>query len=632
MTTAYTNRLTVLGRVTDVDVDAGAFTVLARSGDSYLTYVGTECVVNVLENLDELNNDRVPTPDGYAGNDPVQVVKKYVRLERSIVVEGILQKNDGAERFEARTLHLVQDNDGRFLFESPQWWLSQISRMSDVWLEDLFGPTETYQFSRYRTNIDITGRTDGLDQECATLSRLIYGLASAYLLTGSDRYLDAARAGVEFQRKNFRSMSHDSQFCLWAFAKDGKKLIIPSQNGDDFGAIPLYEQIYALAGLTQFYRITNDPETLLDIRRTVTAFELFWRDKSEFDGYFSHVDPVTMTADCDALGDNKLKKNWNSIGDHIPAYLVNLILALEPLPKRPDTEDIQAFLGQCKDMLQRTSTLIVEKFPDPDPEIPYVCERYYIDWKQDLTWRWQQDRAVCGHNLKIAWNLTRVANYYSTSDKPLADKLMTVADRLGQTMSTHAIDQVRSGVYDVVERRPKNGQPLQFAWWNTKDFWQQEQGILAYYILYGRTGNEEYLDLARENASFYNLFFLNHDDCGVYFRVTADGLPFLEGSYRDKGGHSISGYHTFELCYLSHLYISTFVTKRSFSLHFRPDVNCGQRSINVLPDFMEPSSLKVTSITVNGAKRSTVDPDNFRLELADDELGTNIVVEFQPVA
>ena len=29
--------------------------------------------------------------------------------------------------------------------------------------------------------------------------------------------------------------------------------------------------------------------------------------------------------------------------------------------------------------------------------------------------------------------------------------------------------------------------PTQFAWGATKDFWQQEQGILAYLILYGAT-------------------------------------------------------------------------------------------------------------------------------------------------
>ena len=50
----------------------------------------------------------------------------------------------------------------------------------------------------YRTNLNIYGLpTDDASQEVATLSRLIYGFTSAYLLTGQERYLMAAQAGVD---------------------------------------------------------------------------------------------------------------------------------------------------------------------------------------------------------------------------------------------------------------------------------------------------------------------------------------------------------------------------------------------------------------------------------------------------
>ena len=39
-----------------------------------------------------------------------------------------------------------------------------------------------------------------------------------------------------------------------------------------------YEQIYSMAGLTQFYRITADWQVLHDIRRTVAAIKEFFRD------------------------------------------------------------------------------------------------------------------------------------------------------------------------------------------------------------------------------------------------------------------------------------------------------------------------------------------------------------------
>src|SRR5205823_19717 len=138
-------------------------------------------------------------------------------------------------------------------------------------------------------------------------------------------------------------------------------------------------------------------------------------------GYFSHIDYATLRPDTAALGQNCVRKNWNSNGDHIPAYLVNLILALDPLPKDCDDE-VRTLLDECVTMLENCARTILEKFPDPtvvslerftDPGvIPYVNERFHANWEPDHSWGWQQNRAIVGHNYKIAWNLTRVAKYF----------------------------------------------------------------------------------------------------------------------------------------------------------------------------------------------------------------------------
>jgi hypothetical protein len=268
-------------------------------------------------------------------------------------------------------------------------------------------------------------------QECAVLSRLIYGLSAAYLIVGDERYRKAAEAAVRFQREAFRSLSHNSQYCFWAFGRRrgryGTELLVPSESGDDNGSIPLYEQIYALAGLANYYRISLDWEVLEDIRRTVRAFNEFFLDEErEGDpafrgegGYFSHIDYSTMRPERNANEANDLKKNWNSFGDHIPAYLVNLLLALDPLPLG-SREDLEEFLDIAREMLERMTTLIIEKFPDKNPTIPYVNERFLANWEPDHVYSWQQNRAVVGHNFKIAWNLTRVSNYYNSLARDLA--------------------------------------------------------------------------------------------------------------------------------------------------------------------------------------------------------------------
>ncbi|MGZ9190553.1 MAG: AGE family epimerase/isomerase, partial [Nitrospira sp.] len=298
--------LTVYGTVVALDPDNLCFSVQSRSKDVFETHVGPTTYYEVLTNVDGLWLDRVADPvDSDRAEDSVRYdLRKYIARDMTVCVRGIYQLHGDRRRFDARTVYLMHSVPGRYLFEETHWWLVQISLMSDRWLDLLFDARRSYQiddFSRlYRTNLNITGApTANNVQECATLSRLIYGLSSAYLLTGAERYHLAAKAGVDYQREAFRSLSHDGQRCVWAYGRrrtpEGEKLIVASENPDDLNTIPLYEQIYALAGLAQYYRITLDWEVLEDIRLTINSFQdYFWDDETTrgkdfpgLGGYFS---------------------------------------------------------------------------------------------------------------------------------------------------------------------------------------------------------------------------------------------------------------------------------------------------------------------------------------------------------
>src|SRR5208282_3603793 len=133
------------------------------------------------------------------------------------------------------------------------------------------------------------------------------------LLTGDRRYREAAAAGIDFQRSSFRSLSHDGRHVFWSYGRrklvNGTVTLVASENSDDWGAIALYEQIYGIAGMTQYFRISGDPEVLNDIRRTMQTFNDYFLDSKNvdpafpgLDGYFTHLDPVTMRPDSAALG------------------------------------------------------------------------------------------------------------------------------------------------------------------------------------------------------------------------------------------------------------------------------------------------------------------------------------------
>jgi hypothetical protein len=226
----------------------------------------------------------------------------------------------------------------------------------------------------------------------------------------------------------------------------------------------------------------------------------------------------------------------------------------------------------------------------------------------------------------------------------LADEALQLAGQLADALADVGLDRLRGGCFDTLERHPSNGQDVQFAWSSTKDFWQQEQAVLAYLVLYGHTKTTEpdraarYLQLARETAMFWNLFFLDRDNNGIYFRTTDNGMPVIQGQYGNKGGHSISGYHAFELNFLAHLYIRAFLgpesasasgSDRDFCLYFRPHERCRQHSINVLPDFFPPAALEVAEVTVNGVPRDNCHPDNFQIALGEADLGCTVAVRLR---
>ena len=103
------------------------------------------------------------------------------------------------------------------------------------------------------------------------------------------------------------------------------------------------------------------------------------------------------------------------------------------------------------------------------------------------------------------------------------DKYVEIAEKIASLMPKVGYDTQRFGWYDVVERvLGENEKYHRYAWHDRKAWWQQEQGILAYLILQGHMpNNEDYKKYAEESAAFYNAFFLDNNDGGVYFNVLA---------------------------------------------------------------------------------------------------------------
>jgi anti-anti-sigma factor len=578
---------TIAGTVIDYRADEDTFTLRTMDGRDFDVKLTSQTYAEVVRNL------------GQPYADATGQMRDMLDRGRMLFAYGIFYPEHNDYTFEAMHIVFVGRTSHDFVFERPDWWVSQIREVADFYIRAQF-PDGNIDYAQYRTRITLEGdKLPGTRQETDTISRMVYGMASAYLLTGEDRFLEAAERGTEYLRDHMRTVDAGEGIAYWVHGVDSshgkEKKILASEFGDDYDAIPAYEQIYALAGPTQTFRVTGDPRIESDIDMTVELFNRFFLDR-EGGGFYSHIDPITFDAKSETLGHNQARKNWNSVGDHAPAYLINLYLAT----------------GSDKhaDFLEYTANTIADRFPDYDKS-PFVNERFQDDWSADHAWGWQHNRAVVGHNLKIAWNLMRM-----NSVRPNT-KYVELARKIAAIMPTVGGDRQRGGWYDVMEREKTGDQEwYRYTWHDRKAWWQQEQAILAYLILAGVLGDDEYRTEARYAAAFYNAWFLDHDSGAVYFNVLATGIPYLLGTERLKGSHSMSAYHNTELCYLSAVYTNLLLTRQPLDLHFKPRADgFKDRILRVSPDILPPGSIRIESVTIDGKPWSEFDAEKLTVTL-----------------
>lgn len=593
----------VAGYVTSYDPDQGAIVLRTSDGRLVQVRLTTTTAADFLRNLGE------PYADATADLAQLLVPGRY------LFAHGIFYPEGGGYVFEAKKLAFLGRSVGEYNFDQPGWWVHQIHELGLFYRRAEFDAAGVVDFARYRTTLRADGAKAAVDvQETDTISRMVNGMASAYLLTGDEDFLEVAERGTEYLRDHMRFVDRDQDVVYWYHGIDVRdateKKLFTSELGDDYDAIPMYEQIYALAGPTQLYRITGDPRIKQDIDGTLRLFDRYFRDREQ-GGYFSHIDPVQLSPHAEALGPNRSRKNWNSVGDHAPAYLINLFLA---------TGD-----ERYAEMLEHTFDMIVAHMPEEGS--PFVQERFHADWSADRTWGWQQNRSVVGHNLKISWNLMRMMSIRAK------DRYRELAEHLGRIMPAVGSDQQRGGWFDMVERELPEGQDVyRFVWHDRKAWWQQEQAILAYQILAGVTGDQDFLRHARETASFYNTFFLDHDDGGVYYNVLADGTPYLVGTERFKGSHSMSMCHAAELCYLATVYERLLLNKEPLTLWFKPRPDgFSDRILRVAPDALPPGQVRLDWVEVDGRSYPAFDPVAMTVKLPDSDKALSVRVQLSPV-
>ena len=505
---------------------------------------------------------------------------------------------DGApqHKFEAKSIVFPGNTPEEFRHEEADWWIKQIHSIANSYLKWQFNhPNEAIDYRNYRTRLQLEGGKKGdFLQETDTISRLVYGFASAFLLTGDDSFLEAAEKGTQYLRDHMRFYDQDENLVYWyhgiQVTGNREQKLLTSEFGDDFDSIPMYEQIYALAGPMQTYRATGDPKILTDIEKTIVLFDRFYID-SDLGGYFSHIDPVTLDPRADSLGANRARKNWNSVGDHAPAYLINLYLA---------TGD-----PRYADFLDDTFDTIAKHFPDyaNSPFVQEVPRRLVA-------------RQLLGLAAEPRGRRPQPQDRLEPDAHSARSPVGEVRRARPQDRRAHAERRQRPAARRLVRRgrthaatRPKRP-PLRLA---------RSQGLVAAGAGHPRLPDPARLARrcrlreawpARRRRSTTPSSSTTTTAASTSTSL-ANGLPYLLGNERLKGSHSMSGYHSIELCYLASVYTNLLITKQPMDVLLQAAIRTASRtaSLRVSPDILPPGSVQIEASEIDGEPYTDFDAD-----------------------
>ncbi|HEY3750974.1 MAG TPA: N-acyl-D-glucosamine 2-epimerase, partial [Pseudonocardiaceae bacterium] len=158
---------TIAGYVQGFNAEARTFELKTSDGRSFTIELDETTGAELLRNLGE------PYTDGSGHLDDVLVTGRYV------IVYGIFYPDGEKMRYTAKHIELVGRSGGDYGFEEPTWWIKQIDQLASFYRRAQFGNREV-DYRDYRTELHLGGsKTQSHVQETDTISRMVYGMASA---------------------------------------------------------------------------------------------------------------------------------------------------------------------------------------------------------------------------------------------------------------------------------------------------------------------------------------------------------------------------------------------------------------------------------------------------------------------
>ncbi len=383
----------------------------------------------------------------------------------------------------------------------------------------------------------------------ALLSRHVYGLSAAYLLSGDDKYLDAARAGADYLLEH----AWDPKFGGWFDNLD-------RDGGPIAETKSVANQLYTNVGMAAYAFVSGDRRALDTVTRSVEIQFTKARD-AERGGYAQALGRDLSILDAG--------KNKHAHYGYVGSLLLNLYLA---------TRD-PGVLAKSREL----ADLSIARLKDDQGWYHGFRSRFDRDWKRTPAVVDGREVVSIGAELTAALALLRLG--LQTGEAKYRDEGARIGEQAARWGMT------KDGAWlDLVGTKPPHAPvAAPTVWW-----WVQIYGGFLELRLYRATGDAARLDDFRRTEGFFRDHFVDRERGGVFGAVTPDGAfvaPGRKGS--DADWHT--SYHEMEHALLNYLMLGLYVRRQPVELHFKFD-GPAKRYVS----FVDDPDVRVAAVTMDG--------------------------------
>lgn len=352
------------------------------------------------------------------------------------------------------------------------------------------------------------GRIDGYgrvqedaDKGCVLNARILWTFSSAYRILKNPEYLKTAEISKNYLLNHFFDKEFGGVFWLLDHngrMKDGKKQI--------------YAQAFAIYGLSEYYRITNDRHCLekaIDLFRLIEKYSY----DSQLDGYFEAfnrewgaIDDLRLSAK-----DANEKKTMNTHLHVLEAYTNLYRVWQDDLLKK----QLRGLINVFTDKIVNSQTFNLKMFFDEN-------------------WNDKTDLVSYGHNIESSWLIYEAA--LVLGEQNIIEKVKSICIEIAGS-SKEGLMADGSMIY---EKFFKTGHLDTDRHW-----WVQAETVVGFLNAFTLSGNEEYLNISLKAWRFITDNLVDPKNGEWYWSVDKNLQPNLKD---DKAGFWKCPYHNSRMC------------------------------------------------------------------------------------